>query len=271
MQVDWFTVSAQALNFVILVWLMKRFLYTPILNAIDARERRVAGELADAAARQAEAGQARAEFERKNAEFDQQRAALMTQAAEEAGAERRRLLEEARQAADQASARRQAQLRNDARALDQAIRRETQREVYAIARKVLSDLAGASLEARAADVFVRRVRALDGPAKEGVAETIRTASAPVLVRSAFELPAEQRAAIQAALDETLHTGTPVRFEAAPEVVSGIELVVDGHKVAWSIAGYLASIEQRVGDLLAETTPEHAGGARAVLPGAPVAG
>ncbi len=48
MLIDWFTVGAQALNFVILVWLMKRFLYKPILDAIDAREKRIATELADA-------------------------------------------------------------------------------------------------------------------------------------------------------------------------------------------------------------------------------
>ena len=48
MLIDWFTVGAQALNFLILVWLMKRFLYKPILDAIDAREDRVAAELADA-------------------------------------------------------------------------------------------------------------------------------------------------------------------------------------------------------------------------------
>ena len=49
MLIDWFTVGAQVLNFLILVWLLKRFLYKPILNAIDAREKRIAAELADAA------------------------------------------------------------------------------------------------------------------------------------------------------------------------------------------------------------------------------
>ena len=77
MLIDWFTVGAQVLNFLILVWLMKRFLYQPILDAIDAREQRIATELANAAAKQAEAQQERDAFQRKNAEFDQQRAALL--------------------------------------------------------------------------------------------------------------------------------------------------------------------------------------------------
>jgi F-type H+-transporting ATPase subunit b len=48
MLIDWFTVGAQVVNFLILVWLLKRFLYKPILHAIDERERRIAKELADA-------------------------------------------------------------------------------------------------------------------------------------------------------------------------------------------------------------------------------
>ncbi len=55
MLIDWFTVGAQALNFLILVWLMKRFLYKPILHAIDEREKRIATELANADKKKAEA------------------------------------------------------------------------------------------------------------------------------------------------------------------------------------------------------------------------
>jgi F-type H+-transporting ATPase subunit b len=51
MLIDWFTVGAQALNFLVLVWLMKRFLYKPILDAIDEREKRIAAELANADAK----------------------------------------------------------------------------------------------------------------------------------------------------------------------------------------------------------------------------
>ena len=84
MLIDWFTVGAQALNFLILVWLLRRFLYKPILHAIDAREKRIATELADADAKKAEAQRERDEFQHKNEEFDQQRAALLRQATDEA-------------------------------------------------------------------------------------------------------------------------------------------------------------------------------------------
>ena len=65
MLIDWFTVGAQVLNFLILVWLLKHFLYKPILNAIDAREKRIASELADADAKKTEAQKERDDFRKQ--------------------------------------------------------------------------------------------------------------------------------------------------------------------------------------------------------------
>ena len=252
MLIDWFTVGAQALNFIILVWLLKRFLYKPILNAVDAREKSIAAELADADAKKYEAQKQRDEFQRKNAEFDQQRAALLSRAREEAGAERQRLLDDARKAADALSAKRQEALRIEADNLNQTIRRRTQQEVFAIARKALQDLATTSLEERMSEVFTHRLRTMDGTAKERLAEALGTSSEPVLVRSAFDLPAVQRTAIQNALNETFSAEVLIRFQAAPNLVGGIELSTNGQKIAWSVADYLDSLERNVEELLQET-------------------
>ncbi len=251
MLIDWFTVGAQVLNFIILVWLMKRFLYKPILDALDAREKRIASELADADAKKAEAKKERDEFQHKNEEFEHQRTALLVKATEEAKAERQRLLGEARQAADVLSAKRQETLRRDARNLTEAISRRTRQEVFAIARKALADLATTSLEERLAEVFTWRLREMDGKAKAGLAEALKSASDPAVVRSAFDLPEEQRAAIQTALNETFSANIRIRFETAPDQVSGIELSANGQKLAWSIAEYLASLEKGVDELLKE--------------------
>src|SRR5271167_451595 len=118
MLIDWFTVCAQAINFLILVWLLKHFLYKPILNAIDVREKRIAAELADAAAKKAEAEKERDEFQHKNEEFDKQRASLLAKATDEAKAERQRLLDEARKAADALTSKRMETLQSDARNLN---------------------------------------------------------------------------------------------------------------------------------------------------------
>ncbi len=266
MLIDWFTVGAQALNFLILVWLMKRFLYRPVLAALDAREKLVAAELADAAAKQAAALQERADLQRKNEDLDRQRAALLRTAAEEATAEGRRLLGAARQAADALTAKRGDALLAAAENLNEAISRRTQEEVFAIARQALNDLATTSLEEQLGEVFIRRLRELAPQAKADLAKALQATSEPVLVRSAFDLPAKSRQAIQEALNATFARDIAVRFATAPQVVSGIELSVSGQKVAWSLAEYLTALEKSVRELLLEGT--HAAAAASAVTAPP---
>ena len=251
MLIDWFTVGAQTLNFLILVWLMKRFLYKPIRHAIDERENRIAAELANADKKKIEAQKERDVFRHKNEALDQQRAALLSKATDEAKAEGKRLIDESRKAAEALSVKRMETLRNDADNLSQTISSRIQQEVFAIARKALTDLATVSLEERLSEVFIRRLREMDDPAKAALAEALKTASDPARLSSAFDLPEEQRTAIQNALNETFSAEIHVRFETAPDLISGIELLTNGQKVAWSIADYLASLEKGVDALLKE--------------------
>ena len=118
MLIDWFTVAAQVINFLILVWLMKRFLYRPILHAIDEREQKIAAELADADAKRVEAKQERDDFAQKNADLDRQRADLINKAKNEAETLRKQLCDKARQAADDLLAKRQESLKADSRNLN---------------------------------------------------------------------------------------------------------------------------------------------------------
>ena len=252
MLIDWFTVGAQVVNFLVLVWLLKRYLYKPILDAIDAREARIAKELASADAKKAEAQKVQAEFKHKNEVFNQQRAELLSKATDEALTERKRLIEEARKAADALSVKRNESMRNEARTLNKAIAARATQEVFAIVRKALKDLATATLEERMTAVFSDRIKKLGGKEKSVFAAAIKAASQPALIRSAFVLPQEQRAAIQTALNETFASEVRIRFETAPELISGIEFTASGQKVAWSIEDYLESLEAAVSALLDDT-------------------
>jgi F-type H+-transporting ATPase subunit b len=249
MLIDWFTVGAQVLNFLILVWLLKHFLYKPILNAIDAREKRIAAELADADAKKTEAQKERDDFQSKNKAFDEQRSALVAKAVDEAKAERERLLDEARKAADSLRAAQATALRNDQKRLGSEVTRLAKDEVFGIARKTLADLATVSLEERVGEVFTLRLREMDGKGKKLLGAALKSSSEPAVVRSAFDLGAAQKAAIQNALNETFAAEIRIRFETSPDLISGIELTTNGQKVAWSIADYLASLEKGVDELL----------------------
>lgn len=266
MLIDWFTVIAQALNFLILVWLLKRYLYQPVLNAISAREQRIAMQLADAASKQAAATSERDEFDRKNKEFDAQRALLLAKASEEAKLEQQRLLEQARKDADALRARLEDAMHSEQQILSGELARRTCDEVFAIARKVLADLGSASLEDAMLHVFIERLRALSDPDRKLLAAAGAAAAGTVVVRSAYDLPAQQRGAIEQAVTEICGAAARPSYQTVPGLISGVELSANGRKLAWSIADYLGALQKSVGDsVAAPVTPSPP-----AAPAAPVA-
>lgn len=245
MLIDWFTVAAQTLNFLVLVWLLKRFLYKPVLDAIDARERGVAATLAEAAEKLALAEQARAELEQKNRQFDDDRVELLSQATAEAKTQRERLLTQARTAADVLRQQQQQALETQLQDLGEHITGRTRNEVFAIVRKTLGDLAETTLEERMAVTFMSRLGGLPSDAKNELIAALKADGGPVTVRSAFALTSPQRAAIQKALEECLGSVIALQFEVQPALVSGIEFSANGYKLAWTIDDYLATMEASV--------------------------
>jgi F-type H+-transporting ATPase subunit b len=243
--IDWFTVGAQALNFLILVWLLKRYLYRPVLAAIDAREKTVAKKIADAAARDSQAQEAGETLRKRNEAFDQEREGLMRKATDEGSAERQRLMESARQ--DTTLLRSKLTLALDAERaeLGRQLSLGTQAEVFAVARKALSDLAGVSLEERMMEVFIGRLAGAGVSASPAGATGVAAPARLALVRSAFEPAPAAQARLEAAIRGRLSPGTTVRFETSPELICGIELTVDGEKLAWSVADYLAILARDV--------------------------
>jgi len=249
MLIDWFTVAAQAVNFLILVWLLKRFLYKPVLAAIDEREKRIAMQLQDAEKKKAEALREQADYLRKNEEFERQRSALLLEATNAAKTERERLLEAARQDSEVLRSKLQKSLHDELDNLNRKIGTLAQEEVFSIARKALSDLAGVNLEERMTDIFIQRLGAVNAGQKEALKTSLHSSSSPVLVRSAFDLTSQQKEAIESAVQPLLGEGTKIEFEARPDLICGIELAANGQKIAWSIADYLKSLTNSVGALL----------------------
>lgn len=249
MLIDWFTVIAQVINFLILVWLLKRFLYRPILNAIDARENRIASRIADASRKESEAQKQREAYQQKNELFDKQRNAQMNEVLEAAKTERAQLLDAARQESDDLRARLKQAISNEQHSLNEELSRRARDEVFAIARKVLSDLADASLEQRMTEIFLDRLRELNTAQITEFKSAFKVSNDSLRVRTAFKLTAQQKTAIETVIAEIFGKQKPLEFIVVPDLVSGIEINTGGRKIAWSIADYLDSLAKSVDDLL----------------------
>ncbi len=261
MLIDWFTVGAQVLNFLVLIWLLKRFLYKPVLDAIDAREKRIALALADAAAQTEQARAEREQLARQRAAVEGERTAILERATGESREQHQRLLAAARAESAALRAEWQNALRIEQTRLGRDIASAVHQEVLAIARRVLGDLADVSLEERVEAVFAKRLREMPASAREPLEAALKSSS-QATVRSAHVMSDPQRAAIQHTLEEVFCIPIRPLFETSPDPLCGVEFTVGGQKIAWSIADYLSTLDRQISALL--TPSEVAASSRTTL-------
>ncbi|NIP73234.1 MAG: F0F1 ATP synthase subunit B [Gammaproteobacteria bacterium] len=245
MQIDWVTVAAQIANFLVLVYLLKRLLYQPVITAMEARERRIAERLNEAERHEEEAEREGRAYRDKADSLDRRRDELIRQAEQEAEARRRELLEQARGEVDDTRAQWQQEIEREQRDFLTALRARAAESISAIARRALHDLADAELEEQIVQAFLSRLAGLD----ERQREAIGKASGPLRVVTSFELTGELRQGIAEAVHEHLSAGREIHFEQAGELVAGIELRTEGRKLGWSIDQYLETLEAQLRGLL----------------------
>lgn len=241
MQIDWLTVVAQIVNFLVLVWLLKRFLYRPVVEAMSRRESRIESRLADARRREQEAEAEAESFRGKSAALERDREQQLEQAREAADAEKRRLVEQAREEVDGMRNRWVDQLRREQDDFGRNLRKQLAAAIGDASRAVLSDLADTTLEDRAVSVLLRRLSRL--PAEER--ESLAGPGATLRIATAFELGEESRARLR----DAFPSAGGIEFTRDEEIGFGIVVRGPDHRLEWSASDYLGDLEQRLGALL----------------------
>lgn len=246
---DWFTIIAQIFNFLLLMWLLKRFLYKPVLDAIDAREARIATLLKETQASQEQAAGQQAELSTKNAAFETERVGLFEQAKADAAERQKQLLD---QAAHEVATQREQwllALKKEQQTLDQDINQRTRHEVLNVARRALADLSDSELEVQIVKVLIHRVEAMTSEQRKAFNQTADSPNNEVLVRSAFEFTAEQQATLTESLQGVLPTKPAVKFAHDEHLIGGVELVGNGHKLSWNLDAYLSDLDASIKGLI----------------------
>jgi F-type H+-transporting ATPase subunit b len=243
MDINWFTVIAQALNFLILVWLLKKFLYKPILNAVNEREKKITDQLKDADAQKATAQKEKEDFQKKNEDFDSKKKALLYKAVADANVEKKQLMDSAKETANALGATMEKAFKEQQNQDKKELSQNTQEHVFAITRKALTDLASVSLETQTVDIFIHHLKAATDTEKQQFIDAFKANSNAILIKSAFALSEKQQGNLTDAVNEVLDTKTTLQFKIAPEIISGIELSTNGYKMAWSFSEYLSALQK----------------------------
>ena len=259
MLINWFTVFAQILNFLILVALLRGFLYQPILKAMHKRQAQLEACTQEAEQLQAEARQEVETYRQQRQELQQQQDALLAQARSTAEQERQHLLVQIRQEMAELRVAWQEDLRQEQDALLRTLRQQVIHQTCALARQALKDLANVELEQQMIRVFCARLRYLEDKQRDLIAQALAQTKQSLLVHSSFEMPTDLRQKVIDELHSQFSIAHPVEFVTASNLLCGIEIKLAGQEIVWSLDTYLQTLEQRLSTALtqeAQSQHEH---------------
>lgn len=246
MILDWYTVIFQTLNFLILVFLLRMFLYQPIVRAMEERQQMIASKEEDARAAKEEARRELKLYRQRAQELEGSAQEVLRSAREAAEEEKQGLMDEAREQVRVAKERWEDAFRLERESFTHQLRQAVGRQACAIARRCLSDLADASLNQMAWRVFLSRLEALSQGEIKRLREGLSREDGSPLLKSAFDLSPEMVQELEAKLREILEMEElELRSVTDPSLLCGLELEVGGYHVAWSVSSYLEGIEERI--------------------------
>jgi F-type H+-transporting ATPase subunit b len=249
MLIDWFTVAAQIVNFLVLVALLRHFLYGPIIRAMDRREEQVVSRLRDAESRWQEAEGEKQLYLDNQKTLDRQRGELLEQARGEAEELRRKLLAEVRHEVAESKKHWQAALAREREAFLKELRQRAGLQVFAVSAKALADLADAELEQKIIGRFIKEVGMLNAESRRELRAAARQKA--VTIVSAFAIAAEEQQRLGGQLREIIGDQAELRFAVDPGLICGVRFNVHGGVVGWNLEEYLHDLEQDLGQALAE--------------------
>lgn len=248
MLIDNFTVIAQLINFLILVWLLKRFLYQPVLRAIDAREARLQEQQYRAQEEQSQAQDLKSKLEQKQQELQQQRDELLEQARSEAREHKDKELEQARSEIEAQKEQWRKQLRLEQQQIQNQLRDCVLGELHAALSAALHDLADRELEQQMIHHFIKRLENLGAEQREEL-QHISTATEPVL-KTSFALDEDTQKKLHTVMNNTLALDT-LTFRNESDMTCGIKLEWEDHHLEWSLDTYLEQMQRGLQQQLEE--------------------
>jgi F-type H+-transporting ATPase subunit b len=227
-ELDWTTFVLEIINFLVLVWILQRFLYRPVMNVVAQRRTAISQSLQEAQATQQQATELKAQYENRLTDWQKEREAARKQLGDEIEAERQKLM--AQLQTELAEQRRKEQVlaaRRDENLLREA-RQQAQLLSEQFAAKLLSRVAGPAVEGRLLEMLLEDLAGLPEERRKNLAAAVRGNRAPVQVISAFPLDDAQRQALNAAMQKTLGTTISCEFREDPAVVAGVSIHIGAH-------------------------------------------
>lgn len=222
MHIDWWTLTLQTVNVLILIWLLARFFFRPVTEIVTKRQQEASKLLDDAARARRDAIETRTKVEQERAGIVAEREKLITQAHNAAELEKQHMLAQASQEIGRRQEEADAAMARSQAAAEAAVIERAGTLAVDVARRLLDRFRAKDLLAAFVDETCSDLRALSPEARQSFASAVMVEH-PIEVVSAMPLPDDSKRQIGTTLEDVFGRELPLVFRSDPGIINGIEL------------------------------------------------
>ncbi|BBP46904.1 ATP synthase subunit b [Thiosulfatimonas sediminis] len=230
MEFSWTTFILEIINFVLLMWILKHFLYRPVLNALQKRRETVDNTLQEALDKSAQAEELKTQYQQRLQAWEKEKNQLrqdLQQDLDSMRSEQQQRLREELQAQQEKFEINQQQTQEQTQQHYQSV---AHRQGAEFAAKLLRTLSGVETEERLFDALMEQLDALDSQQIKNLQKTCDSDSGQVDVCSAYPLSEKNRQALQTKLEQLCPQPLKIHYQQDPELISGVRI----HLGVWSL-------------------------------------
>ena len=242
MLINWFTVIAQIINFLILAFLLQHFLYKPILQTIKKRQATIDAQWEEAKIAQSKAQKEADNYRQQQQELQQQQETIMAQMRTKVESEHQNLLIQARQEVEEIQGQWREALVQEQNDFIHYLRQQIAEQTNTIARHALQDLANVDLEQQMIASFCQRLQKIDDRQRQIISQSQLNSHQPIIIKSSFQISPESRQQITKVLQNEGVSNNTLEFQNSPDLLCGIEVRLAEYVISWNLDDYLQTLE-----------------------------
>jgi F-type H+-transporting ATPase subunit b len=233
-ELDWTTFILEIINFLVLVWILQRFLYRPVAAVVAQRRAAIVQSLNEAQATQTAAALLKGQYESRLSDWQKEKEDARKQLRSEIEEQRQKLL--AVLQSELAEQRRKEQVLAERRGenLLREARQNALRLSEQFTAKLLQRLASPAVEGRLLDMMLEDLVTLPDEQRRALAAAQSNIPAPVRVFSAFPISGDRRQGLKDALQMVLATPVDCEFGEDPTLLSGISVHIGARRLQASL-------------------------------------
>jgi len=225
LELNWSTFALEIFNFLVLVWILKRFLYQPVLNVITRRRATIENQLAEARQLHAESDALKEQYEHRLVDWEQERQKAMDKLRLELEENRLRQLENLKAELAQEEEKNQvARSRQDKQLIGEIEQRALQQGAE-FASRLLTEAAGPELENRLFDLLLDGLSLMPADQISDLRNKWGESPEHILVTSAYPLTDEKQHQLEETLSKTTGLSASVLYEQDAKLLAGLNITI----------------------------------------------